>query len=137
VLAELIADDTIADEERERMILLSYPRRTAELLAPFARRGQFENLVAKECEVLKVPDPDWADYQRDQDRVKLATKHTGFFRATFMPSLASALAPGRGAEGRQLFIDRLADGLMKRLVEELAPLDLLVQAIVLAKEANA
>jgi hypothetical protein len=51
--------------------------------------------------------------------------------------LASALAPGRGAEGRQLFIDRLADGLMKRLVEELAPLDLIVQAIVLAKEANA
>jgi hypothetical protein len=137
VLATLVADGTIAAKERERMILLSYPRRTAELLAPFTRRGRFESLVAKECEVLKVPDPGWANYQRDHDRIKIATKHTGFFRATFMPSLASALAPGGGAEGRQLFIDRLADGLMKRLVEEPAPLDLLVQVIILAKEANA
>ena len=137
VLAEMVADGAIAAEERERMILLSYPRRTAELLAPFARRGRFENLVVEQCEVFKVPDPGWTDYERDQDRDKLAAKHTGFFRATFMPSLASALAPDRGAGGRQLFINGLADGLEKRLVEEPAPLHLLVQAIVLAKEADA
>jgi hypothetical protein len=50
-----------------------------------------------------------------------------------MPSLASALASDRGAAERQLFNDRLEDGLRKRLVEEPAPLDLLAQAIVLAK----
>jgi hypothetical protein len=73
------------------------------------------------------------DLQRDQDRDKLAAQHTGFFRATFMPTLASALASDRGAEARQLFIDQLADGLDKRLVEEPAPLLLFALAIVLAK----
>jgi hypothetical protein len=137
LLAEMVSDGAIAAKERERMLLLSYPRRTDELLAPFARGGRFESLVVEQCEVFKVSDPGWADYQRDQDRDKLAAKHAGFFRATFMPSLASALVPDRGAEGRQLFIDRLADGLKKRLLEEEpALLDLLAQAIVLAKEAD-
>lgn len=137
VLAEMAAGGAIAAEERERMLLLSYPRRTAELLAPFIQRGRFENLVMEQCEVFRVPDPGWADYQRDQDPDKLAARHTGFFRATFMPSLASALAPDHGAEGRQVFIDRLADGLKQKLVGEPAPLHLLAQAIVLAKDADA
>jgi hypothetical protein len=133
-LAEMAADDAITAEERARMILLSYPRRKSELLAPFARDGRFANLVVDHCEVFPVPDPAWADYERDQDREKLAAKQTGFFRATFMPSLASALAPDRGAEGCRLFIDRLADGLKRRLVSEPAPQHQNVQAIVLAKE---
>ena len=136
VLAEMVAEGAIAAEERERMLLLSYPRSTSELLAPFARAGRFENLVVEQREIFKVQDPGWMDYERDQDREKLAAKHTGFFRATFMPSLASALASDRGAEGRQFFIDRLADGLKKRLVAEPMPLDLLAQAILLAKEAH-
>ena len=53
-----------------------------------------------------------------------------------MPSLASALEPSRGADGSQLFIDRLADGLKRRLALEPTPQHLLVQAIVLAKEAQ-
>ena len=111
VLAEMVADHAITADERARMILLPYPRRKSELLAPFAQQGRFENLVVEQCEVFPVPDPAWVDYQHDLDKEKLAARHTGFFRATFMPSLASALAPDRGADGRQLFIDRLADGL--------------------------
>jgi hypothetical protein len=137
VLAEMVADGAMAAEEREKMILLSYPRSIVELLAPFTQCGRFENLVVERCEVFKVPDPGWANYQRDHDRDKLAAKQTGFFRATFMPSLASALAPDRGAERRQIFIDRLAHGLENRLVEDPAPLQLLAQAIVLAKQAQA
>jgi hypothetical protein len=135
VLADMVAGGAIGAEERERMLLLAYPRRTVEVLAPFAQGG-FENLVVEQCEVFKVQDPGWADYQLDQDRSKLAAKHAGFFRATFMPSLASALVPNRGAEERQRFINQLADGLKERLAEEPAPLDLLAQAIVLAKEAE-
>jgi SAM dependent carboxyl methyltransferase len=133
VLAEMAADHAITADERARMILLSYPRRKSELLAPFDRRGRFENLVVEYCEVFPVPDPAWVDYQRDLDKEKLAARHTGYFRATFMPSLASALAPDRGADGRQLFIDRLADGLKRRLASAPTPQHLLVQAIVLAK----
>jgi hypothetical protein len=95
-LAEMVAEAAITAEERARMILLSYPRRKSELLARFAQGGRFENLVVEQCEVFPVPDPVWAEYERDGDPEKLAAKHTGFYRATFMPSLASALAPDRG-----------------------------------------
>jgi SAM dependent carboxyl methyltransferase len=129
-LAEMVVDRTVTADERARMILLAYPRRDSEVLAPFE---SFAGLVVEQCEVIPVPDPAWADYQRDHDTEALAAKHAGFFRATFMPSLASALSPNRGAEGRQRFIDGLADRLERRLAEEPAPLHLLVQVIVLAK----
>jgi SAM dependent carboxyl methyltransferase len=137
LLAEMVSAGEITAEERARMLLLSYPRRKSELLAPFAETGRFGNLILEHCEVFPVPDAAWDEYERDRDNGKLAASYTGFFRATFMPSLASALAAERGGEGRQRFIDRLADGLRQRLTEEPAPLSLRAQTIVLAKEAEA
>jgi hypothetical protein len=137
VLAEMVADRAIAAAERARMILPAYPRRDSELLAPFARDKRFEGLVLDEFETAPVPEPDWDEYERDRDRDRLAAKQTGFFRATFMPSLASALAVERSAEERQRFIDRIADGLKQRLIGELRPLGVRAQVIVLAKELEA
>ncbi|HTZ66974.1 MAG TPA: hypothetical protein VMB83_05805 [Roseiarcus sp.] len=54
-----------------------------------------------------------------------------------MPSLASALASERGAEGRRAFTDRLSEGLKRKLAEAPAPLHLFAQAIVLAKQRKA
>jgi hypothetical protein len=45
VLADMVGDGTIRQDERERMVLGSYPRRKSELLAPFASGGKFEGLV--------------------------------------------------------------------------------------------
>lgn len=137
VLAEMVGEGAITADERGRMLLLAYPRRKSELLAPFAEGRRFEGLVVEHCDVFPVPDPDWPQYERDGDGDKLAAKHTGFYRATFMPSLASALAPERGAEGRRAFTDRLSEGLKRKLAEAPAPLDLFVQAIVLAKQGEA
>jgi hypothetical protein len=137
VLAEMVAEGAITADERGRMLLLNYPRRKSELLAPFAEGKRFEGLVVEHCDVFPVPDPDWPQYERDGDGDKLAAKHTGFYRATFMPSLASALAPERGVEGRGAFTDRLSEGLKRRLAEGPAPLHLFAQAIVLAKQAEA
>jgi hypothetical protein len=137
LVEEMVSAGELTAEERARMLLLSYPRRKSELLAPFAGTGRFGNLILEQCEVFPVPDAAWDEYERERDREKLATNYTRFFRATFMPSLASALAPDRGAEGRQRFIDRLAEGLKQRLTPEPAPLRLRAQTIVLAKEAEA
>jgi SAM dependent carboxyl methyltransferase len=137
VLAEMVAEGAITADELARMLLLAYPRRKNELLAPFGDRGRFESLTVEHCEIFSVPDPDWPQYERDGDGDKLAAKHTGFYRATFMPSLASALTPERGAEGRRAFIDRLSEGLKRNLAEVPAPLHLFAQAIVLAKRAEA
>lgn len=137
LLTEMVSADEITAEERDRMLLLSYPRRKSELLAPFATGGRFGNLILEQCEVFPVPDAAWNEYEQDRDKRKLAASYTGFFRATFMPSLASALAPERGDEGRRRFIDRLAEGLEERLTKEPAPLNLRAQTVVLAKEAGA
>jgi SAM dependent carboxyl methyltransferase len=137
LLAEMVSAGEITAEERARMLLLSYPRRKSELLAPFAETGRFGNLILEQCEVFPVPDPAWDEYERDRDKGKLAANYSGFFRATFMPSLASALTPERGGEGRRRFIDRLAEELKQRLTKAPAPLSLHAQTIVLAKETEA
>ena len=137
LLAEMVATGEITAEERGRMLLLSYPRRKSEILAPFSETGRFGALLLEQSEIFPVPDAAWDEYERDRDKGKLAANYAGFFRATFMPSLASALAPERGAEGRQRFIDRLAEGLQRRLMEEPAPLSVQAQTIVIAKEGEA
>jgi hypothetical protein len=133
-LAQMVAENAIAAEERARMILLSYTRRTSEILAPFAGNRQFEGLSVQQWEAFPVSDPAWAAYEQDHDKERLAAKHTAFFRSTFMPSLASGLAPERGAEERQAFVDRLARALQRRLAEEPAPIHLIAQALLIAKE---
>jgi hypothetical protein len=129
----MVADGAITTDERARMLLLSYPRRKSELLAPFAQAGQFEGLAVEQFEAHTVPDPDWPQYEHDRNGGKLAAKHAGFYRATFMPSLASALEPSRGANGRQQFIDRLADGLKRRLAEDPVPLRVVAQVLLMSK----
>src|SRR5262249_37891800 len=64
----------------------------------------------------------------------LATKHALFFRSTFAPSLATALARSRGVEAARVFTDRLGGGLRCRLVNHPAPLRPLAGVIVLAKQ---
>jgi hypothetical protein len=137
LVAEMVSAGEITVEERARMLLLSYPRRKSELLAPFAETGRFGDLILEQSEVFRVPDEAWDEYEQDWNKEKLAAKYAGFFRATFMPSLASALDPERGAEGRLQFIDRLAGGLAQRLAEGPAPLNLRAQTIVVAKAAAA
>ncbi|MBV8096748.1 MAG: hypothetical protein JO110_26590 [Acetobacteraceae bacterium] len=135
VLSEMVAYGLITTEERVRMVLPSYPRRRSELLAPFGQGRRFGCLLVEHCAVFPFTDAAWTEYERDGDDAGLAARHAGFFRAAFLPTLASALAPDRGAEGRQSFIDRLAEGLRRRLVGHPAPLQLLAQVIVLAKQA--
>jgi len=135
VLAEMVDDGAITKLERARMVLGSYPRKKSELLAPFAKEGQFQHLIVEDCEVSILPDAAWAEYHENGDKEALARKRALFFRSTFMPSLASALTRVRDGDGEALctFADRLEDGLIRRLAGRPAPTDSLVQTIVLAK----
>jgi hypothetical protein len=84
-----------------------------------------------------LPDAAWNDYQRDGNKEALATKQALFFRAVFMPSLASALTCVRAgdAEVLRVFGDRLEVGLKRRVASPPAAMHSLVQTIVLAKQA--
>ncbi len=117
------------------MVLGAYARRKDELLAPFAKEGQFQQLIVEDCDISPLPDAAWADYQLDGDKEALARKKALFFRAVFMPSLASALTRVRDGDGEAVrsFADRLQDGLTRRLARDPAPDDMFVETIVLAK----
>jgi hypothetical protein len=138
VLAEMVAEGELTAAERARMTLKAHPRRTSDLKAPFAGEGVFQDLTLEEFEMSTLPDAAWADYQQDGNKQSLATKHTLFFRAVFMPSLASALDGIRSgdAEALRIFGDRMEGRLKGRLATEPAAMNSFVQIIVLAKRSD-
>ena len=134
VLEELVYERVIGDDERRRMVLGTYPRRRAQLLEPFSADGQFQSLSVEHCELLNLPDAAWTDYQLDGNEESLGSRHAAFFRAIFVPSLASAIS---GADRRQVFAECLEQKLKRRLCERPAPFHSFVQTMVLAKQAPA
>jgi hypothetical protein len=133
-LAEMVADGVIRAEERARMVLGSYPRRKAELLAPFASNGKFQQLVVEDCEWYGLADAVWADYERDGDKQALATRNALFFRSIFVPSLASALDRAGDVEVCRAFADQMESRLKRRLASQPSPMHSFVSTIVLAKQ---
>jgi hypothetical protein len=138
VLAEMVDEGVIAAHERARMALGAHPRRKSDLLEPFAQDGLFQQLTVERLDVSVVTDIAWTEFERDGDRDALASKHSLFFRAVFMPSLAGALDRVRAGDAQALvaFGDRLEQGLTRRLASQPAAMHSLVQTIVLAKHGN-
>jgi SAM dependent carboxyl methyltransferase len=123
VLAELVVDGVITATERSHMVLGSFPRRRVELLEPFQADGVFQ-----------LPDAAWLDYEHDGNKEVLANRHAGFFRAIFVPSLASALT---NDEARASFADAVELRLKRRVSERPMPLHTFVQTMVVAKQRAA
>lgn len=102
VLHEMVDEGAITAGERAGMVLGAHPRRKAELLAPFAEEGRFQKLILEDYGESVLPDPAWTEYQNGGDKGALARKRTLFFRATFMPSLASGLSRVRDGDREAL-----------------------------------
>jgi hypothetical protein len=130
-LAEMVAEGGISAAERAAMVLGAYPRRRSELLAPFQSDGQFNGLVVEHCELSELPDAAWVDYDQDKNKDVLATRHAQFFRAVFVPSLASAIAD---EEKRSVFPDCFEEELKRRLANRPLALHSFVQTMVIAKQ---
>jgi hypothetical protein len=133
VLAEMVADGAITAKDRSRMVLGAFPRRRSQLLAPFDNDRQFCGLTAECCELSDLPDAAWVDYERDRNMEELINRHTGFFRAIFVPSLATALADQAKT---QTFADELQHRLRRKLAERPTPLHSFVQIMVLSKQSS-
>jgi hypothetical protein len=136
-LAEMVDEGVLRADERERMVVGSYPRRRGDLLAPFQRSGQFQNLSVECCDLSRVADGAWAVFERDGTKEAFATKHALFFRSVFIPSLALGLTQTHDAEQRRIFANRFEDRLKRRLAEQPAPLHSFVQTMVMAKRDSA
>ena len=135
-LFELVAAGAITADERGRMTIAACPRREQDLLAPFASDGRFHGLAVEHSNTLSVPDVAWIDFQRDGDAAAFASKRAGFFRAVFVPSLSQALVPTRDAGERQIFADRLEEGVRRRIATSPASLENMVGIITLHKQAT-
>lgn len=135
-LAEMVEEGAITASERAAMVVGAYPRPERDVLAPFARNGNFQRLTVEAAEMLPLQDAAWIEYERDGDKEALAAKRALFFRSVFTPSLGSALAHVRSgdAEALRIFGDRLESGLKRRLASQPTALHSLVQVIVLAKQ---
>jgi SAM dependent carboxyl methyltransferase len=130
-LAEMVAEGTITKDEGARMVLGAYPRRKCELLAPFSADGQFLALTVEHCEVTGLPDAAWTDYERDTNKELLASRHAGFFRSVFVPSLASAVTDEKK---RAAFADAMDQKLKRRIMGQPVPMHSFVQTMVLRKQ---
>jgi hypothetical protein len=115
------------------MVVGCHVRHKRELLAPFENDVQFQHLGLDDFAMFAVPDAAWIQYGQDRDREKLARAHAAFFRATFMPSLASALdRPGDGSAARA-FSDRLERGIRQGVAISPAPVEIKAQVIMFSK----
>jgi SAM dependent carboxyl methyltransferase len=132
-LAQMIGEGTLSAAERARMVVGCSVRHKSELLAPFENGGQFQHLSLEDFAMFAVPDAAWDQYGQSGDRERLARAHAAFFRATFMPSLASALDCSGDAGAVCAFGDRLERGIRQSVAINPAPLEIKAQVIVLAK----
>jgi hypothetical protein len=55
-LAKMVDDGDITRDEYARMVIGSWARGQQDLLAPFARDGQFRGLIVEQCETTTVAD---------------------------------------------------------------------------------
>ena len=135
-LEEMVADGVITSEERSRMTLQAHPRRKRDLLAPFERTGEFQQLSVEDFAMSEVSDAAWDQYARDRDKEALTTKRALFFRSIFVPSLACALSPARAGNGEALatFADQMDQRLKQRLASQPAEMRSFVQTILLSKK---
>jgi hypothetical protein len=134
-LAAMVDEGAITVGERHRMAVNVWPRRRADLVAPFEPDGRFQSLILKGSETCTLRDMVWEAYEIDADAESLATKHAMFFRAVFAPTLASFLDRVRAGDpsASVAFADRLTTGLKRRIAASPAHMHSLVQIVVVAK----
>ena len=104
-LADMVAEGAITAGERARMVHGGLPRPLRNLVAPFERDPKFAGLTVERSEAYPVPDVAWDAFEKDGDREALARARALFFRVTFAPTLAGALANPDDLDRRRAFFD--------------------------------
>ena len=61
VLAEMVRQGNLTSAEREQIVIASYPRSQAELMAPFLPDAQFHSLTVEAYHETSLPDAEWLE----------------------------------------------------------------------------
>lgn len=137
VLTELTASGLLTEDEENLMSLPAVGRRESDFRAPFAPSGRFERLAIDHLEVFDAQDRFWAQYQVDNDATAFGAVWAGFVRASIFPTLATALADGRGDPRSPEFFDRLESGIAERLAAAPEQMQIPFAKLVLTKQRRA
>ncbi len=135
-LAELVARGIVSADERARMVTPSRLRTREQLLAPFADTGGFAGLTVEHCDISQFPEAAWEAYRAHRDAHLLATQRARFFRAVFVPILASALDPSRTPADCAAFADALEIVLIDHLLGELREIPSTSAIMVVVRQAD-
>ena len=117
-IAEMVGRGQLSVEERAHMAIADRIRSREELLQPFEETGRFADLAVESLDIAHGPDRSWEDYTRHRDAAQLAVQRARLFRATFTPSLAKSLDPGRSPGAPARFAEELEAALAKELAHD-------------------
>ena len=89
---DLGRDRILSDDEQLRLTLPTASRSLEQVMEPFAPSGTFAGLSVEHAEILRVPDPTWAAFQKDGDAGQLGQSHANGVRAWAGPTILRVLA---------------------------------------------
>jgi SAM dependent carboxyl methyltransferase len=87
-----------SEDERTRLTIPIGLRTLDEIRAPFAESGKFSGLRIEHCEIVKVADPYWKEYQHTGDARQLASRQTNTMRAWSGPAILDLIDAARDRE---------------------------------------
>jgi hypothetical protein len=131
---EMVTAGAITSEERSRMVLGAYPRRSRDLLAPFAVNKQFQQLTVEDFAMSEGSDARWEQYKRDGDQEVLTTNPRRFppLNLGGVVCLRAESGPGWERRGTGTFADQL-EHLKLRPASQPVAMPSFVRTIVLSK----
>jgi hypothetical protein len=92
---EMGRDGLFSAEEQRRLTIPIGLRSIEELQHPFHGPRRISALTVEHLDILKVANPFWADFQKDNDRHAFAQSHADTTRAWAGPTIASLIDPSR------------------------------------------
>jgi hypothetical protein len=108
-------DGLFTAEERTRITIPIGLRTLDEIKAPFAQTGEFSGLKIEHCELVRVSDPYWDEFQQTGDAGQLASRQANATRAWSAPTILELIDEARDREAlnNDLF-NRLAERGLRR-----------------------
>ncbi|MCW2689347.1 MAG: dependent carboxyl methyltransferase [Mycobacterium sp.] len=137
VLAEMVSQETLSEDEVGRMSIPTVGRSEANFRAPFAPSGRFEALSIEHLKVFDAEDRFFDQFRLDKDAKAFGAKWAAFSRASLFPTLATALEGGPTDPRRAEFVDQLESRVAARLAAAPEPMQIPLAQLVLVKQRRA
>jgi SAM dependent carboxyl methyltransferase len=103
-LQDMGSDNLLSSEELTRITIPIGLRTLDEVRAPFERSGEFVGLRIQHCELVKIADPFWEEFQQTGDAHHLASRQADTMRAWSGPTIFGLIDHARN---RHALVDEL------------------------------